>query len=280
VVKITEEHKTEEHKSHHEAHKPHHEEHKTHHAEHHPKKSDDESLEISKLTLWKAATAILAVLFIISVYTGGFGTGSSDSNTGTVGTQQAVAAQPRDSDQAAPSPSFDMVELADDDTIKGDPNAPVTIVEWSDFECPFCTRFYTNTLGQIDEQYIKTGKVKLYYRDFPLSFHKNAQKAAEAAECAGDQGKFWEMHDALFDNGVSGGTSSFKQFAEDLGLNSVDFDDCLDSGKYADEVKQDMADGTAVGIRGTPGFIINGQLVSGAQPFSVFQQIIEAELAK
>jgi len=279
VVKITEEHKTDEHKSNHEEHHTK-EEHKPHHAEHHSKKSDEgELMEISKLTLWKAATTVLAILLVFSIYTGGFGTGSSDSNTGT-GTQQAVVAQPRDSGQAAPSPSLDMVELADDDSIKGDPNAPVTIVEWSDFECPFCTRFYEQTLGQIDEQYIKTGKVKMYYRDFPLGFHSNAQKAAEAAECAGDQGKFWEMHDALFDNGVSGGISSFKKFAGDLGLNTADFNDCLDSGKFADEVKQDMADGTAVGIRGTPGFIINGQLVSGAQPFSVFQEIIEAELAK
>lgn len=271
---------TEEHEKHHE-HKEHKsEEHKPEgHKEHHQKKqNDDGSLEISKLALWKTATAVLAVLLVISVYTGGFGTGSSGSDDGT-GTQQAVVAQPRGGGDA-PSPSVDMDALVDDDTIKGDSDAPVTIVEWSDFECPYCTRFYTQTFGQIDEQYIKTGKVKMVFRDFPLSFHTNAQKAAEAAECAGEQGKFWEMHNALFDNGVSGGVSSFKQFAEDLGLNTADFNDCLDSNDMASEVAKDMQDGQAAGIRGTPGFVINGKLVSGAQPFSVFQQIIEAELQK
>ena len=171
-----------------------------------------------------------------------------------------------------------MVDLADDDAYKGDVDAPVTIVEFSDFECPFCTRFYTQTLPQIEEQYIDTGKVKFVYRDFPLGFHSNAQKAAEAAECAGDQDQYWEMHDLLFDKGVSGGVSSFKQYASDLGLDTDDFDDCLDSNKYESEVKKDLADGSAAGVSGTPGFIVNGKLISGAQPFSVFQQAIESAL--
>ncbi len=182
--------------------------------------------------------------------------------------------------QEQPSPSVDMKALIDDDAVKGDKNAPVTIVEFSDFECSFCARFYTQTLKQIEDEYIKTGKVKFVYRDFPLGFHANAQKAAEAAECAGEQGEYYKMHDKLFDNGVKGGTDSFKQFAEDIGLDTAKFNDCLDSGKMASEVQKDMKDGSAAGIRGTPGFIINGQLVSGAQPFSAFKQIIEAELAK
>jgi len=250
----------------------------------HKEHKNPSKVEIKKLTIWKSATAILAILLIISVFTGGFGIRSSGS-----GNSAAVEAQPAQQRQAQPTqaaqpaqapPQIDMEALVDDDTIKGDKNAPVTIVEWSDFECPFCTRFYQNTLGQIDEQYIKTGKVKLVYRDFPLGFHKNAQKAAEAAECADEQNKFWEMHDKLFDNGVSGGVSSFKQFASELDLDTSKFNDCLDSGKMADEVKKDLSDGSAAGIRGTPGFIINGQLVSGAQPFEAFKQVIEAELAK
>ncbi len=120
----------------------------------------------------------------------------------------------------------------------------------------------------------------MVYRDFPLGFHKNAQKAAEAAECAGEQDKFWEMHNKLFDNGVSGGVSSFKRFAGELELDTDEFDECLDSGSMAAEVAKDMEDGQAVGISGTPGFVINGQLVSGAQPFAAFEQIIETELAK
>ena len=191
--------------------------------------------------------------------------------------QPAAAAQPRAQPTA---PATDMVALIDDDSVKGDPNAPVTIVEFSDFECPFCGRFYSQTLGQIKSQYVDTGKVKIVYRDFPLSFHQQAQKSAEAAECAGEQGKYWEMHDILFEKGVTGGVPSFKQYAADLGLNTGTFNTCLDSGAMASEVAQDMRDGQAAGITGTPGFIINGQKVSGAQPFSAFQQIIEAELAK
>lgn len=166
----------------------------------------------------------------------------------------------------------------DDDAFEGEEDAPVTIIEFSDFECPFCGRFYTQTLGQIKENYIKTGKVKLVYRDFPLSFHANAQKAAEAAECAGEQGKYFEMHDKLFEEGVSGGVASFKQYAKDIGLNTDDFDDCLDSGKMEDEVQKDFSDGQKAGVQGTPAFFINGKSIVGAQPYSVFEQAIEQEL--
>ncbi len=233
------------------------------------------TITISKITLWRTISLILGVLLVISIYTGGFG-----SESGSDAVKEAQPAQQRGDSPSQAGSVIDMAELVEDDDVKGDADAPVTIVEWSDFECPFCTRFYEQTLGQIQEQYIDTGKVKFVYRDFPLGFHANAQKSAEAAECAGEQGKFWEMHDKLFEDGVSGGVSSFKQFASDLGLDTTEFNDCLDSGKMASEVAKDMQDGQAAGISGTPGFIINGQLVSGAQPFSAFQQVIEAELAK
>ena len=226
-----------------------------------------DTITLKKDTIWKASTVILALVVIWMVaFDGG-----SDSNVinspPTAGTVPSAAV------------AVDMEDLIDDDAIKGDADAPVTIVEWSDYECPFCTKFYDQTFSQINEEYIKTGKVKFIYRDFPLGFHKNAQKAAEAAECAGEQGKYFDMHDALFENGVTGGVSSFKQFAADIGLDTDDFNDCLDSGEMASEVAKDLADGAAAGITGTPGFIINGQLVSGAQPFSVFKQVIDAELA-
>ncbi len=181
---------------------------------------------------------------------------------------------------AAPRVPSDMKTLVDDDTVLGDKNAPVTIVEWSDYECPFCARFHSDTFGQLKSQYIDTGKVKFVYRDFPLSFHPNAMPAAEAAECAGEQGKYWEMHNLLFTQGVQGGVTSFKQFAKQLGLNTAKFNDCVDSGKMKAEIQKDFADGQKVGIQGTPGFVVNGQLISGAQPFQVFQQVIDAELAK
>ncbi|MBT3642905.1 DsbA family protein [archaeon] len=226
-----------------------------------------DTITLKKDTIWKASTVILALVVIWMVaFDGG-----SDSNV--------INSPPTAGNVPSAAVAVDMEDLIDDDAIKGDADAPVTIVEWSDYECPFCTKFYDQTFSQINEEYIKTGKVKFIYRDFPLGFHKNAQKAAEAAECAGEQGKYFDMHDALFENGVTGGVSSFKQFAADIGLDTDDFNDCLDSGEMASEVAKDLADGSAAGITGTPGFIINGQLVSGAQPFSVFKQVIDAELA-
>ncbi|MBT6774007.1 DsbA family protein [Candidatus Woesearchaeota archaeon] len=175
--------------------------------------------------------------------------------------------------------AVDMATYIDDDSVKGDKDAPVTIVEFSDYECPFCTKFYEQSLQLIEKNYIDTGKVKFIYRDFPLSFHQNAQKAAEAAECAGEQDKYFEMHDLLFEKGVSGGVNAFKQYAKDIGLNTKKFDQCLDSGAMAQEVKDDFAAGQQLGVSGTPAFFINGKLVSGAQPYSVFEQIIEQELS-
>ena len=230
-----------------------------------------ETFTISKTTFWKLTSGFLAILLLISVFTGGFGTGNSKD------TVQPAAAKPA-ANTGNSGPELNMVDLIDDDTIKGDKNAPVTIVEWSDFECPFCARFYEQTLPQIEKNYIDTGKVKLVFRDFPLNFHANAQKAAEAAECAGEQDKYWEMHDMLFEKAVQGGVSSFKQYADDIGLNTNKFNSCLDSGEMAAEVAADMRAGQAAGITGTPGFIINGKIVSGAQPYQAFAAAIEEAL--
>jgi protein-disulfide isomerase len=164
---------------------------------------------------------------------------------------------------------------ADDDPSLGPDDAAVTIIEFSDFQCPFCARVVP-TIKQIEEEF--GDSVRIVFRDFPLSFHQQAQKAAEAAECADDQGKFWEMHDKLFENQNALGIDSLKQYANELGLDGGEFDSCLDSGKHAEEVRKDFADGQQAGVTGTPAFFINGKLVSGAQPFSVFKQAIEQEL--
>ena len=250
----------------------------THNIEH--KKQD--KITISKTTLWQAVSAVLGILLILSVFTGGFGTNILSGDSNSPSAAPAQAAQPRENQPSQPSvaPTLDMKSLIDDDAIEGNANAPVTIIEWSDYECPFCARFYSQTLGQIRSQYIETGKAKLVFRDFPLNFHQNAQKAAEAAECAGEQGKYYEMHDKLFEDGVDGGVSTFKNYAKNIGLDTSKFDECLDSGAMASEVAKDMQAGQSAGITGTPGFIINGKLVVGAQPFENFKQIIEAELAK
>lgn len=230
-----------------------------------------ETITLSKASLWKGISGVLAVLLVVAIFTGGFGVGNGGSGSPTGG---VVA----DLGGGNGAPDVDMKDLIDDDAIRGDPSAPVTIVEFSDYECPFCARFYSETLGQIESKYIDTGKVKLIYKDFPLSFHPQAQKAAETAECAGEQGKYYEMHDLLFEQGVQGGVAGFKQYARQLGLNTARFDACLDSGQMAAEIQADMVVGQKVGIQGTPGFIINGQLVSGAQPFAVFDAAIQAAL--
>jgi len=169
-------------------------------------------------------------------------------------------------------------KMFDDDAVKGDPDAPVTIVEFSDFECPFCGRFYSQTLPHIEEDYIKTGKVKIIFRDFPLGFHRYAQKASEAAECAHQQGKFWEFHNKLYENQDSLDIQSLKEYAADLGLDTQKFNSCLDSGEMAPEVQADFMAGQAAGISGTPSFFINGQKIVGAQPYAVFRDAIESAL--
>lgn len=201
-----------------------------------------------------------------------------------VGNVKVVA--PSGNAGAAPSggqptaPVIDMKKLVDDDPVEGKSDAPVTIIEFSDFQCPFCGRFYSQTLLQLRKEYVDTGKVKVIYRDFPLSFHPEAQKAAEAAECADEQGKFWKMHDKIFENQETMGLASYKKWATEFGLDSAKFNQCLDSGKYVSEVQKDFSDGQSAGVSGTPTFFINGQEVVGAQPFSVFKQVIDAELAK
>jgi protein-disulfide isomerase len=199
-------------------------------------------------------------------------------------------------ERAAPSalnPTPSIVPTAsaagpDDDPFLGKANAPVTLIEFTDYQCPFCKRHFDQTVNQIKQQYIDTGKVKYVVRDFPLSIHPNAPKASEATECAEDQSKFWEMHDILFQkqsewSNAANVSDIFKRYATDLGLNANAFNTCLDSGKYDAEVKKDFADGSAAGISGTPGFWIigkdgKGEMLSGAQPFASFQAAFERYL--
>ena len=162
--------------------------------------------------------------------------------------------------------------------VRGAANAPVTIVEFSDFECPYCARVQP-TLAQIRDTYQE--KVKLVYKDFPLSIHKNAQKAAEAARCGleQDKEKYWAYHDKLFANANALTVDNLKKYAVEVQFDAEPFNTCLDSGKYAAAVSKDMADGIKVGVSGTPAFLINGRFLSGAQPFGAFQEVIEEALA-
>lgn len=234
-------------------------------------KSNEGSITFKKSTLWKISTFVFAALFVISLFTGGF-RGSGSGNRVTGGTVNIP-------DIPTGVVSVNAKDYIDDDSVLGDKNAPLTIVEFSDFQCPFCSRFRTETFDQIKSQYIDTGKVKFVYRDFPLtSIHPMAQKSAEAAECADDQGKFWEMHDVIFERQASLSLTSLKQWANELGLNENDFNKCLDSGKYTNEVNKDASDAQRAGGQGTPYFIVGNQPVSGAQPFAAFQAAIESQL--
>ena len=160
----------------------------------------------------------------------------------------------------------------------GPETAPVTIVEFSDFECPFCKRIYP-TLNQVMDDY--DGRVRLVFRQFPLhALHPNAQKAAEASLCADEQGKFWEMHDSLFEGPGGLGIASLKTRAADLGLDEDAFGSCLDSGQFADQVAADVTAGRALGVSGTPALFINGRYLSGAQPFEVIARVIDDELQR
>ncbi|MBI3798890.1 MAG: thioredoxin domain-containing protein [Deltaproteobacteria bacterium] len=170
-----------------------------------------------------------------------------------------------------------MVNVAlDGAPVRGNAKAPITIVEFSDFQCPFCARA-EGEMVKVRDAY--KDQVKIVYKDFPLPIHPNAPKAAEASRCAREQEKYWEYHDVLFANHDALEVPNLKKFAVDLKLDKAKFDTCLDSGKYADEIAKDMAEGSRVGVTGTPAFFINGRLISGAQPFSAFQEVIEDALA-
>ena len=165
----------------------------------------------------------------------------------------------------------------DDDPSKGPASAPVTIVEFSDFQCPFCGR----AEASVDDVLKKYGdKVRLVYRDYPLSFHPNAENAAMASECAHEQGKYWEMHNAMFGNQAKLAVNDLVDTAGSIGMDKDKFKACLDTGKYRAEVQHDFQDGQKYGVTGTPTFFINGIMLVGAQPTEKFSEIIDRELMR
>ncbi len=171
----------------------------------------------------------------------------------------------------------------------GRADAPVTVVEFSSYQCPFCKRHFDTVLPKIKQEYIDTGKVRYVFRDFPLKSQPDSPTAAKAVHCAGEEGRYWEMHDVLFNNQGDLSIAALKRYADSLGLNGQQFSACLESDKFTTIVEQNVADGLAVGIRGTPSFLIGptengpsirGRLLVGAQSFAAFKQAIERELAE
>jgi predicted DsbA family dithiol-disulfide isomerase len=168
------------------------------------------------------------------------------------------------------------VELAAAPT-RGNPNARVTLLEFSDFQCPYCQRVRP-TMNKLRELY--SDRVRFAFRHYPLDFHPLAEKAGEAAACAGAQGKFWQMHDRLWANPDKLGVDELKAHAQSLGLDTAAFDSCLDSGRYASRIEGDLKAGQEYGVSGTPAFFVNGRPLVGAQSLEAFEQVIDDELAR
>ncbi len=189
--------------------------------------------------------------------------------------------------KVAPPPPVAKAVSLDDDPILGDRQAKVGVVEFSDYQCPFCSRFHSQTFPKLKKNYIDTGKVQYVVRDFPLDFHRQAKEAAIAANCAGQQDAYWEMQHALFTNQRRLGPELYVELAKTLNLKVQAFRTCLQEADQEKEVDNDLAYGQSIGVRGTPSFFVGrvqgGQLVkarriTGAQPFPVFAQAIDSLL--
>jgi protein-disulfide isomerase len=193
--------------------------------------------------------------------------------------------------RAAPPPFKEAVLSVDGAAVLGEADARVTVIEFSDYQCPFCRRFASGTLPQLIKDYVETGKVRYVFRDFPLeSIHPAALEAAAAARCAGEQGRYWEMHDRFFARQKSLADKDWPAHAAVLGLDAQALQACVESGRHADAVAKDLKDGQAAGVRGTPSFFLGltepgaptvkaTKLVRGARPYDAFKQVIESLLA-
>lgn len=253
--------------------------------------SGQEHITVKKSTFNKLIIGIVLSLIAVAFFSG--------YTLGSQGVQPLVIQENPQSKNTTPQPTQTQPTEArrifvslSDDPVKGNQSAPVTIVEFSDFQCPFCARFFTQTLPQIQQDYIGPGKVKLVFRDFPLdSIHPNAIGASIAAHCANEQAKFWEYHNKLFEGqtqwaslGASDAANTFIQYASELGLDSDNFNSCLNSTKSLDEISSDYMDGINYGVSGTPAFFIGNDkdgyvTLIGAKPYSEFKQAIDNELS-
>jgi protein-disulfide isomerase len=246
--------------------------------------SDD--ITIKKSTYKKMIFSITAAL-VVAAFLGGILVGNLGETKTVQNTPQTMPTQV----PSQPAQTRIAVSIGDS-PVEGNSNAPVTMIEFSDFQCPFCERFYSQTLSQVAQNYIDSGKVKLVFKNMPLeNLHPNARAAALASECANEQGKFWEYHNKLFGGQASwailssvNASNTFKQYASQIGLDTNNFNSCVDSSKYSDKVNKDSKDGATYGVTGTPTFFIGSdkkgytELV-GAQPFSTFQQKLDSELS-
>ena len=208
--------------------------------------------------------------------------------------QQTVQTNPSSMPVSTTTPTQPQTRIAipvGDSPVLGMSSAPVTMIEFSDFQCPFCEKYFSQTLPGIEKNYVDSGKVKLVFKNMPLeNLHPNAKQAALAAECANEQNKFWDYHNKLFANqdgwanlSSVNATNIFKQYAAQIGLDTNSFNSCVDSSKYDTSVNKDAQDGKTYGATGTPTFFIGSDSkgytkLVGAQPYAVFQQALDSEL--
>ena len=225
--------------------------------------------------------AISMVGFVLAVTYGLSGNFRGEKQFAGTNAPGAVATAPTPSQSSGP-PANVTITLKPDDHIRGDAKASITLVEYSDLECPFCKAFHPQ-MQQLMQEY--AGKVKWVYRHFPLSFHVNAQKEGEATECAGKLGgndKFWAYTDKIFERTTSNGTGfaidALVPLAKELGLNEAKFKSCLDSGEFTAHVQQDLQEGTSFGVNGTPTTFVNGQPVEGAVPYEQLKAVVQSLL--
>ena len=256
--------------------------------------NNNDEISVKKSTFNKLLVGIIILVGITAFFAGSYTSNLNSNQISTADLDEAMAKLELKllQNQLPTKQAVKPIKISmDDDPIIGNPDAPITIVEFSDFQCPFCARFHTQTLPLLLEEYIEQGKVKLVFRDFPIqSIHPNALPASIAAECANDQNKFREMHDVLFEKQNSwnrvetnDALSLFSQYASDMQLDQETFDSCLTSGKHIPEIQNDLNDGRDYGISGTPGFFVgNDQIgfveLKGAQPFESFKKVIDAQL--
>jgi len=266
-----------------------------------PASNDEEKITIKKSTYNNMLIGLIAVV-AVAAFIGGYSIGTFDDSDSGISPEElkdilseieikTTAPQPIQQPSQPGVPQIFRVSL-DDDPFKGNANAQVTVIEFSDFQCPFCFRFFEQTLPQIEKNYIETGKIKFVYRDLPLdNLHPNARPVHIAAECADEQGKFWEYHDILFEKqsewqrlAAADLQITMAEYANDLGLEKASFESCMQSDEIADEVNKDYLDGTSYGATGTPTFFIGNEKdgfikLVGAQPYSAFQAEIDKQLS-
>ncbi|MDP3770960.1 MAG: DsbA family protein [bacterium] len=203
--------------------------------------------------------------------------GKTPEPAAQVNVAAAPAAAPSAPTEPPPPAGPVNITVSDRDHVRGSKDAKVTIVEWSDFQCPFCARFHPSVVRAVQEY---PGKVRWVYRHFPLdSIHPQARPSAEASECAAEQGKFWEFTDKLIERQPQLGADLYKTLAKELGLNESKFNDCVSSRKYQQKVTDDEQAGLAVGVRGTPGSFVNGIEVPGAVPYEQLKGFIDQALS-